>query len=184
MSSNDYQLQNIYRYSRKTLKKNRSREQEHELHRENLNIEMTERSPRSDLKNDGFIISSPGCSCDTDQEVDVANILHKKCPVSSLAQQQLKKLIDETDQLLSDNPRSSRPLHELLCSCKEILLRQDKYMLLIFITVAFIFGILLGAATCGSYLGRFNSPILTCIDNFFISEIYPMKGHDGFLSIV
>ncbi|XP_026765285.2 uncharacterized protein LOC113523501 [Galleria mellonella] len=184
MSSDDCQIQNIYRYSRKTLKKNR-RAQEHELHspRENLNVEMNERSPRSDLRNDDFVYSSPGCSCEVDQEADAANILHKKCPVINLAQQQLQRLLDETDKLLSDNPRCSRPLHDFLYSCKELLLKQNKYILLVLIAVAFIFGILLGAATCGSYLGRYNSPILTCIDNFFISETYPI-GYDNFLSIV
>ncbi|KAM3968005.1 uncharacterized protein ACR2FA_004527 [Aphomia sociella] len=184
MASDDYQVQNIYRYSRKTYKKHR-REQENELHspRENLNIDMARSSPRSDIRSEGCAFNSPGCSCDVEQETDVANILHKKCPVISLAQQQLQRLLEETDKLLCENPRCCRPLYDLLCCCKELLLKQNKYMLLILITVGFVLGVLIGAATCGSHLGHFNSPILTCIDNFFISDTYP-TGHDSFLSIV
>ncbi|KAL0883829.1 hypothetical protein ABMA27_015916 [Loxostege sticticalis] len=65
-------------------------------------------------------------------------------------------------------------VYDFLCICKDLFLKQDKCLcaLIVLIAVAFFTGILIGAATCGSYLGRFNSPILSCIDNFFIPDSY------------
>lgn len=107
MSSDDYQVQNIYRYSRKTFKKNRRGSNDDIGPLENTNFEAAETSPRSDGRIDSNI-DSPGCSCDLDPESEIANILHKKCPVITLAQQQLQRLLDETDKLLCDNTRCCR----------------------------------------------------------------------------
>ncbi|KAL0839491.1 hypothetical protein ABMA28_016198 [Loxostege sticticalis] len=172
MSSDDYQVQNIYRYSRKSYKKNH-RETQDEINSPR-NIDITELSPTNDERNEGHAIGSPGCSCDMDSEGEVASILHKKCPVITLAQQQLHRLLDETDKLLCDNTRCCRSVYDFLCICKDLFLKQDKCLcaLIVLIAVAFFTGILIGAATCGSYLGRFNSPILSCIDNFFIPDSY------------
>lgn len=106
MSSDDYQVQNIYRYSRKSYKKNH-RESQDEINSPR-NIDITELSPTNDERNEGHAMGSPGCSCDMDSEGEVASILHKKCPVITLAQQQLHRLLDETDKLLCDNTRCCR----------------------------------------------------------------------------
>ncbi|XP_026747046.1 uncharacterized protein LOC113508298 [Trichoplusia ni] len=176
MSSDDYQVQNIYRYSRKTYKKNR-RGTHDDAGPLDHNYDGAEASPRSDIRSDGRMdsnIDSPGCSCDVDPESEIANILHKKCPVITLAQQQLQRLLDETDKLLCDNTRCCRSLYDFLCICKEICVTQDKLRLFLILLVAigFIMGLIVGGATCGSYLGRFNSPILRCIDTYFISDSY------------
>jgi hypothetical protein len=78
----------------------------------------------------------------------------------------------------------SRSVYDFLCICKDIFLKQRRCQCVIvaLITVVFISGLLVGAATCGSYLGRFNSPILTCIDNFFIPNSYA-NVKDSYLSI-
>lgn len=108
MSTDNYQVQNFYKYSRKTFKKNRRGSNDYDG--ENATFEAADVSPRSDLRSDGRIDSndSPRCSCDLDPEGEIANILHKKCPVITLAQQQLARLLDETDKLLCDNTRCCR----------------------------------------------------------------------------
>lgn len=187
MSSDDYQVQNIYRYSRKTFKKNR-RSHENDIGPvENANFEATDGSPRSDIRSDGRIdsnIDSPGCSCDLDPEGEIANILHKKCPVITLAQQQLARLLDETDKLLCDNTRCCRSVYDFVCICKEIFMTQDKCraILILLVGFGFVMGVLFGAASCGSYLGRFNSPILSCVDNYFASDRFTSI-EDSFRSI-
>ncbi|KAJ8726937.1 hypothetical protein PYW08_015334 [Mythimna loreyi] len=173
MSSDDYQVQNIYRYSRKSFKKNRRGS--HENVCDNSNFEGPDSSPRSDLRSDGRMdsnIDGPTCSCEVDPEGEIANILHKKCPVITLAQRQLARLLDETDKLLCDNTRCCRSVYDFLCICKELLMTQDKCRLVfgMLIGVGFIAGVILGAASCGTYLGRFNSPILSCVDNYFASD--------------
>lgn len=113
MSSDDYQVQNIYRYSRKTYKKNR-RGTHDDAGPLDHNYDGAEASPRSDIRSDGRMdsnVDSPGCSCDVDPESEIANILHKKCPVITLAQQQLQRLLDETDKLLCDNTRCCRSVN-------------------------------------------------------------------------
>ncbi|XP_053600006.1 uncharacterized protein LOC128669292 [Plodia interpunctella] len=180
--SDEYRVQNIHRYTRKTYKNARSA-QGHDVHspRENGNIEISELSPRSEIRSDGFAYdpAGPGCSCDIDQEADIANILHKKCPVINLAQQQLHRLLDETDKLLSENPHCCRSLYDCFCYFRELLLKHQKYVIFIYIGWTFLVGLIMGAATCGSFLGRFNSPILTCIDNFFIPDQH-MIVHDAY----
>lgn len=109
MSSDDYQVQNIYRYTRKSYKHSKQRPHDDSL-RDTINLEATDGSPRSDR----LTVDSPGCSCDLDPEAEIANILHKKCPVITLAQQQLQKLLDETDKLLCDNTRCCRFTHFIL----------------------------------------------------------------------
>lgn len=108
MSSDDYQVQNIYRYSRKSYKKGHRDTLDNDASSPRHNIELAELSPRSDERNTAHTIGSPGCSCDMDSEGEIANILHKKCPVITLAQQQLQRLLDETDKLLCDNTRCCR----------------------------------------------------------------------------
>jgi hypothetical protein len=108
MSSDDSQLQNIYRYSRKSYRRGHRDHETECCPRVHANIEIAEVSPRSDSKNEGCATGRAGCSCDNDTEGEIANILHKKCPVISLAQQQLQRLLDETDKLLCDNTRCCR----------------------------------------------------------------------------
>ncbi|KAF9410540.1 hypothetical protein HW555_010389 [Spodoptera exigua] len=180
MSTDNYQVQNFYKYSRRTFKKNN-------YDGENTNFEGADVSPRSDLRSDGRMDSndSPRCSCDLDPEGEIANILHKKCPVITLAQQQLTRLLDETDKLLCDNTRCCRSVYDFVCLCKEIFLRQDKgrVILIMLIGMSFLAGVLLGAASCGSYLGRFNSPILNCVDNLFAHDRFS-NVEDTYRSIV
>ena len=114
MSSDDYQVQNLYRYSRKSYKKNRRNDDLPFCPNETTNIDAADPSPRSDVRSDGYAVDSPGCSCDADTEGDIASILHKKCPVISLAQQQLQRLLDGTDKLLCDNTRCCRYVTELI----------------------------------------------------------------------
>ncbi|XP_049865042.1 uncharacterized protein LOC126366140 [Pectinophora gossypiella] len=180
MSSDDYQVQNIYRYSRKTYKKNR-RQDDHGSPREEDVME----TPRSEVRSDGYTLDLPGCSCDVETEGDIASILHKKCPVISLAQQQLQRLLDGTDKLLCDNTRCCRSFYDFLCICREAMMTHNKCQcaLMILIALAFFLGLIFGAASCGSYLGRFNSPILGCIDSYFIPNSYP-NIKDSFRSVV
>ncbi|KOB65067.1 Uncharacterized protein OBRU01_23770, partial [Operophtera brumata] len=98
MSSDDYQAQDVYRYNRKSYKKNvrrSSRENDISIPQDELHFVNANRSPRNDeLRLD------PGCSCDVDTETEAASILHKKCPVITLAQQQLQRLLNETDKMI------------------------------------------------------------------------------------
>ncbi|XP_035431518.2 uncharacterized protein LOC118263559 [Spodoptera frugiperda] len=185
MSTDNYQVQNFYKYSRKTFKKNRRGSNDYDG--ENATFEAADVSPRSDLRSDGRIDSndSPRCSCDLDPEGEIANILHKKCPVITLAQQQLARLLDETDKLLCDNTRCCRSVYDFVCLCKEIFVRQDKgrAILIMLIGIGFIIGVLIGAASCGSFLGRFNSPILCCVDNLFALDRFTSV-EDTYRSIV
>lgn len=100
MSSDDYQVHNIYRYNRKSYKNTRRSSHQNDLVRD----ENAEGSPRSD----DIRMDLPGCSCDMDPEGDVANILHKKCPAITLAQQQLQRVLDATDKIMCDNTRCRR----------------------------------------------------------------------------
>lgn len=104
MSSDEHQVQNIYRYYRKTYNKNRRGTQDTDFNSHEENNDVPENSPRSEA----YTVDSPRCSCDLDREGDVANILHKKCPVITLAQQQLVRLLDETNRIVVDNNRHWR----------------------------------------------------------------------------
>ncbi|XP_072941719.1 uncharacterized protein [Epargyreus clarus] len=182
MSSDDYSIQNIYRYSRKSYKKSRNGVEGYSVSpREDINIEVAETIPR----NERYSVGTPGCSCDIDPEGELANILHRKCPVIALAQQQLQKLLDETDVLLCDNTRCCRSVIDFLQICKEALWNQNKCRCaaVVIMLCIFVLGLILGAASCGANSGKFNSPILTCVDNFFIPDTYP-KIEDTYRSIV
>ncbi|XP_075972810.1 uncharacterized protein LOC142974395 [Anticarsia gemmatalis] len=180
MSSDSYQVQNIYKYSRKTYKKNRRGTHDEDISPRDTIVETNDGSPRSDR----LPLDRPMCSCDADPEAEIANILHKKCPVITLAQQQLQRLLDETDRLLcDDNTRCCRSVYDFLCVCKAFLSQERcRCVLLICVLMSFLTGLLLGAASCGSYLGRFSSPILTCVDNFFVPNSYSIE--DSYRSIV
>lgn len=108
-SAEDYQVHNVYRYSRKTYKKNRRHPQDdhdYEFSRDN-NTELVDNSPSP--RSDACPIDvGAGCSCELETDGDIASILHKKCPVISLAQQQLQRLLDGTDRFLCDNTRCCR----------------------------------------------------------------------------
>ncbi|KAI8440136.1 hypothetical protein MSG28_001539 [Choristoneura fumiferana] len=125
MSSDEHQVQNIYRYYRKSYNKNRRGTQDTDFNSHEETNDVPENSPRSEA----YTVDSPRCSCDLDREGDIANILHKKCPVITLAQQQLVRLLDETNRIVVDNNRHWS-------------------------------------------LGQFNSPILNCIDNYFVPDAY------------
>lgn len=109
-SAEDYQVQNVYKYSRKTYKKNRRYPQDDhdcEYSRDD-NIDNSP-SPRSDARTDTCHLDmGAGCSCELEADGDIASILHKKCPVISLAQQQLQRLLDGTDRFLCDNTKCCR----------------------------------------------------------------------------
>lgn len=112
-SAEDYQLQNVYKYSRRTYKKNRRCPQDDndcEYSRdENIELVDNSPSPRSDARNDPCLLDlGAGCSCEVETDGDIASILHKKCPVISLAQQQLQRLLDGTDRFLCENTRCCR----------------------------------------------------------------------------
>ncbi|RVE41844.1 hypothetical protein evm_013509 [Chilo suppressalis] len=186
MSSDDYQVRDTYKYSRKSYKKNLRQIHVHEtdsprIHR---NIDVSEISPRSGDRTEDCSNDVPGCSCDIDPDAEIANILHKKCPVITLAQQQLQRVLDETDKLLCENTRCCRSVYDCLCICKDIFMKQNNcWCVLVVVTVfMLITGLLIGAATCGSYLGKFNSPILNCIDSHFIPGSYTTI-KDTYLSI-
>ncbi|XP_028037633.1 uncharacterized protein LOC114248560 [Bombyx mandarina] len=174
----DYQIQNICRYSRKTYKKIRRDDYNVDSQRPNndLNTDTADVSPRSDGGNEIIVTaeSPPGCTCDLESEGEIANILHKKCPVITLAQQQLQRLLDETDKLLCDNTRCCRSIYDFLHLCSELISTKNKCRCILVFMLAMVFfvGLVLGAASCGSYHGHFNSPIISCIDNFFISDTH------------
>lgn len=104
MSSDDYSVKNLFKYSRRSYKKNGRRPQPNntELDENVCVIDTADCSPRSDKR-----VDIPSCSCDMTED-EVANILHKKCPVITLAQQQLRRLLDETDKIMCDNTRCCR----------------------------------------------------------------------------
>ncbi|KAI5641976.1 hypothetical protein NE865_05975 [Phthorimaea operculella] len=191
MSSDDYhiqnQVQNIYRYSRKTYKKVR-RHDDTSPREESPNINIEPESARSDRGTDWYHaghVDIAACSCDTDPEAEIASILHKKCPVISLAQQQLQRLLDGTDRILYENTRRCRSVYDFMCICKDLVTSQNKAQcaLCVLICVAFLVGLLLGAASCGSKLGRLESPILSCIDDYFVPDTFPTI-QESFRSIV
>ncbi|XP_061706789.1 uncharacterized protein LOC133517474 [Cydia pomonella] len=276
MSLDDYQVHNIYRYTRKTYKQNRNCPRDCTLDnsREDGTVDLPENS-KEDVdfidhspRSDDYALVTPECLYDLDTQRDVTSILHKKCPVITLAQQQLLKVLDETNHMLSlvpeENCRSSnnviqsimnerkkylshvgapnldveeqrpwmtpapepyynsitsythRPpndgqlttppsmqylekaiisnseeiqdgpiwrkghglcflgcgLIRYVCVCKDAILWQNKanFVLGVLTCMVFLTGILFGAATCGTHYGKFNNPILNCIDNYFISD--------------
>ncbi|KAJ0179275.1 hypothetical protein K1T71_004987 [Dendrolimus kikuchii] len=176
MSSDDYQIQNVSRYTRKTYKKNRRGARENEQDYTSIEAEISPIVTGA--------VDTAGCSCDIDPDGEITNILHKKCPVISLAEQQLRRLLDETDKLMCDNTRCCRSMYEFLCFCKEIITQsKSRCALVVLIVIAFFTGLLFGTASCGTYLGRFNNPLLDCVDNYFIPETYP-KIEDTYHSIV
>ncbi|XP_050362531.1 uncharacterized protein LOC126781638 [Nymphalis io] len=182
MTSDNYQIQNILSYTRKSYKKNQNGTSLHAFssdRREDVNDELLE-SPRSDR----VTADTASCSCDLDTEVEIANILRKKYPVIALAQQQFQRILDETDKLLCDNTQCCRSKHDYFLICKELLWKQNKCqcMLIIVIIFTFLIGLILGAASCGTNLRKFNSPILTCIDNLFIPETH--SAHDDSFSAI
>lgn len=101
MSVNDYQIKNIYRYSRRTFKNARNGQEfcrEEDDISDNTPVEMSTRNEErsSDYKECHCVI--------TGGETEITrNILHKKCPVIDLAQNQLQKLLDETETFLHNN---------------------------------------------------------------------------------
>lgn len=102
--SENYQIHDILHYSRKSKKnRNGTSLEAFSNSRRDDNEELPE-SPRSDR----VTADTASCSCDIDMDVEIANILHKKCPVIILAQQQLQRLLDETDKLLCDNSHCCR----------------------------------------------------------------------------
>ncbi|XP_045492823.1 uncharacterized protein LOC123692169 [Colias croceus] len=171
MSTEDFQVQDIYRYSRKSFKNNRTNIiQDYSEYGQDNQVDLTD-SPRNDLISPD--VEAPRCSCD-DSEGEIANILHKKCPVIVLAQQQLQRLLNETDRLLCDNNNCCRSVYDFLYLCKEAILKENRCQcaLIILAILSFFIGLLFGAASCGTYLRKFNSPILSCLENFFISDKY------------
>ncbi|KAJ2950700.1 hypothetical protein O0L34_g8960 [Tuta absoluta] len=188
MSSDDYhlrnQIQNIYRYSRKTYKKVR-RHEETSPRDPAESAQIEPESARSERGTDWCHAETPACSCDTDPEAEIASILHKKCPVISLAQQQLQMLLEGTDRILYDNTRCCRSVYDFLCICKDLVTSQNRAQcaLCVLICVAFLVGLVLGGASCGSQLGRLESPILSCIDNYFVPDTFPTV-QESFRSIV
>lgn len=106
MSTNGYQVQSIHKYSRKTYKAHQN-DQENTWNGgdpyDSINNEVAGPS-----RNDEHAIDPRSCECDVEQEGELTNILHKKCPVITLAQQQLQRLLDETDKLFCDNTRCCR----------------------------------------------------------------------------
>ncbi|XP_045534053.1 uncharacterized protein LOC106708808 [Papilio machaon] len=177
MASDEYQIQNIYRYSRKSFRNHQDSNIDNYAPspREDADSDAADSSPRNDIRFDEIRLASAGCSCDLDPEADIANILHKKCPVIALAQQQLQKLLDETDRFLCDNARLNyKSPYDVVCLCKETLLNLNKweYIIIILLVTAFLIGLIIGAASCKSQNGKFNSHLLTCIDHFLTSDAY------------
>ncbi|XP_038213582.1 uncharacterized protein LOC119833584 [Zerene cesonia] len=169
MSTEDFQVQDIYRYSRKSFKNNRTNIiQDFSEYGQDNQVDLTD-SPRNDYISPE--VEAPRCSCD-DSEGEIANILHKKCPVIVLAQQQLQRLLNETDRLFCDNNNYRRSMNDFLYFCKEAILKENRCQcaLIILAFLSFFIGLLIGASSCGTYLRKFNSPILSCIDNYFISD--------------
>lgn len=95
MPTENYQIHNIYQYKRKTYKNNQN---ENYMNSRVDQNDLTD-SPRSDR----VTIDEAGCSCDLDSDGEIANILSKKRPVIELAQLQLQRVLDETDNLFCDN---------------------------------------------------------------------------------
>ncbi|XP_034825352.1 uncharacterized protein [Maniola hyperantus] len=182
MPNEEYQFKNILHYSRKTFKSRIGNPLEvYTSRREDTNEDLPD-SPRSDR-----VILDPtaGCSCENGPDSEIASILHKKCPVIALAQRQLNRLLDETDKLLCDNTRCCRSAYDFLILCQQALSNQNKlwYIFVILVVLTFGFGLVLGAASCGTTFRKFNSPLLTCIDNFFISDNY-LTSKEDFRGIV
>ncbi|XP_032511946.1 uncharacterized protein LOC116766253 [Danaus plexippus] len=169
MPTENYQIHNIYQYKRKTYKNNQN---ENYMNSRVDQNDLTD-SPRSDR----VTIDEAGCSCDLDSDGEIANILSKKRPVIELAQLQLQRVLDETDNLFCDNIDCCRSIYGFLNLCKAAILKHNKCgcIFLSLVIVAFLVGVIIGSATCGATLRHFNSPILTCIDNLFISGPSPIQ---------
>ncbi|XP_013175408.1 PREDICTED: uncharacterized protein LOC106123555 [Papilio xuthus] len=176
MASDEFQIQNIYRYSRKSFRNHQNPIDNYAPSpREDADSDAADSSPRNDIRFDEIRLATAGCSCDLDPEAEIANILHKKCPVIALAQQQLQKLLDETDRFLCDNARLNyKSPYDVVCLCKETLMNLNKweYIIMILLVSAFLFGLIIGAASCKSQHGKFNSHLLTCIDNLLTFDAY------------
>lgn len=99
MSSDDYHVQNICRYSRKTFKQNKD-----ECSDVSDNVDNSE--AESCVRHE----ENRSCPCvDAEHaEREMTSILHKKRSVIDLAQQQLQMLLDEADKLFHDNARPCR----------------------------------------------------------------------------
>lgn len=104
MQSDDYPIQNILHYRRKSFKNRNGIYIDAYVNGRREDTAQDLESPRHERNT----VDSACCSCDVDTDSDIANILHKKCPVIALAQQQLQKLLNETDQLVFDNGRCPR----------------------------------------------------------------------------
>ncbi|CAH2091881.1 unnamed protein product [Euphydryas editha] len=103
--SDNYEIHDILHYSRKSKKnQNGTSLEAFTSNRRDENNEELPESPRSNR----VTADTASCSCDVDMDVEIANILHKKCPVIALAQEQLQRLLDETDKLLCDNTHCCR----------------------------------------------------------------------------
>ncbi|XP_013134714.1 PREDICTED: uncharacterized protein LOC106100420 [Papilio polytes] len=177
MATDEFQIQNIYRYSRKSFRNHQNSPIDNYAPspREDPDSDAADSSPRNDIRFDEIRLATAGCSCDLDPETEIANILHKKCPVIALAQQQLQKLLDETDRFLCDNTRLNyKSPYDVVCLCKETLLNLNKweYVIIILLLSAFLFGLIIGATSCKSQHGKFNSHLLTCIDNMLTFDSY------------
>lgn len=104
MCSQDYEVENIYRYARKSYKNcigvQEARDNCGFSCEDEVNFK-SDNTPRSDR------IEVAGCSC-PDRDGDLASILHKKRPVIIKARQQLERILDDTDKFLSDSDRRCR----------------------------------------------------------------------------
>ncbi|VVC94855.1 unnamed protein product [Leptidea sinapis] len=95
MSTDEYQLQDVYRYNRKSFKTRPT-------NTESYNVESRrENTDAVDTQTERVKFDAANCTkCDNDSDGEITSILHKKCPVIALAHQQLQRLLDETDNLL------------------------------------------------------------------------------------
>lgn len=98
MSSDGCKVQNIHRYIRKTYAKSRT-PHDTDFYETDSNVEIMDQPQELPMG----MSNSGACSCGGDaNDGEIAVILHKKCAVISLAEQQLHRLINETDRILHE----------------------------------------------------------------------------------
>ncbi|KPJ16869.1 hypothetical protein RR48_13725 [Papilio machaon] len=79
MASDEYQIQNIYRYSRKSFRNHQDSNIDNYAPspREDADSDAADSSPRNDIRFDEIRLASAGCSCDLDPEADMLTFFIK-----------------------------------------------------------------------------------------------------------
>ncbi|GBP35822.1 hypothetical protein EVAR_27742_1 [Eumeta japonica] len=102
--SDEYQTPDISRYSRRRFKNKNGDKNCAHVESRPMNCTHDEHIESSSSS----CYEEPSCICEIDLDLDLAHIPHKKCPSIVLTQQQLQRLLNERDCLLTTATPSSR----------------------------------------------------------------------------